>query len=527
MARRGASWIFFSVKVGAKARRLPARSFDPGGPLGRRAAYAWAVMRNCAPSLFALLLPALVTTSVAAAKEADTLPPPVRAQLLASGLPLTAFGLYVHPVKGSGPLASLNAERPYLMASTAKIVTSLAALDLLGARHRWTTQALAAAPAAAGRIEGDLRIVGGHAPLSRDEVRAWFKLMREQGVKEVRGNIVLDRVALMPDHDPMAPPPGSNAEGGDPAPARPVVMAQPAAGEKAALSLTPRAPGVVLVNEVYMKAGCAAWAQWRDAAGGAPAQVIVRGQWNARCGRKEVAFLAPPPPMRVRAAAAAPAAAVPLSTSRAVAALWVETGGRLRGRVLERPVPAQELAALKPVSTHLSAGLPELMRDINKTSDNVAARHLLLALAPQLALTGTPLQAAQARVQEWLRKRGLSDGDIRIEHGSGQSREERGKPRALAQLLAWAWHRQDAQAFVDSLPIAGVDGTLANRMQKGWAAGHAYLKTGTLGDARALAGYVRGKNGTMYAVAAVVNHPQAARATPALDGVIEWIARNG
>lgn len=485
-------------------------------------------MRNCAPSLFALLLPALAATTAAAAPtSAETLPPPVRAQLLASGLPLTAFGLYVHPVKGPGPLASLNAERPYLMASTAKLVTSLAALDLLGAKHRWTTQAFAAAPPAAGRLEGDLRLVGGHAPLSRDELRAWFKLMHAEGLKEVRGDIVLDRIALMPDQDPMAPSPAFVADGGDPAPARLVVMAQPAAGDKAAVTLVPNAPGVQLVNEVYMKAGCQAWAQWRSATAGAPAQVVVRGQWNAGCGRKEVAFLSPPPMVRVRAAVAAAAPAAPLSTPRAVAALWVESGGRLRGKVVEKPVTAQELAALKPVSTHLSSALPVLMRDINKTSDNVAARHLLLSLAPQLSMPGSALKAAQARVQEWLRKRGLSDGDIHIEHGSGQSRDERGKPRALAQLLAWAWHRQDAQAFVDSLPIAGVDGTLANRMQKGWAAGHAYLKTGTLGDARALAGYVRGKNGTIYAVAVIVNHPQAARATPALDGVIEWIARNG
>ena len=159
--------------------------------------------------------------------------------------------------------------------------------------------------------------------------------------------------------------------------------------------------------------------------------------------------------------------------------------------------------------------------------DPAVAAAELARLRAEAEAAEAQLKAAQARVQEWLRKRGLSDGDIHIEHGSGQSRDERGKPSALAQLLAWAWHRQDAQAFVDSLPIAGVDGTLANRMQKGWAAGHAYLKTGTLGDARALAGYVRGKNGTIYAVAVIVNHPQAARATPALDGVIEWIARNG
>ena len=90
-----------------------------------------------------------------------------------------------------------------------------------------------------------------------------------------------------------------------------------------------------------------------------------------------------------------------------------------------------------------------------------------------------------------------------------------------------AWRAGSSASFVDSLPIAGVDGTLANRLRRGSAAGQAYLKTGTLHDTRALAGYVRAKSGQVYAVAAMVNHPQAARATPALDAVIEWVAKNG
>jgi D-alanyl-D-alanine carboxypeptidase/D-alanyl-D-alanine-endopeptidase (penicillin-binding protein 4) len=80
---------------------------------------------------------------------------------------------------------------------------------------------------------------------------------------------------------------------------------------------------------------------------------------------------------------------------------------------------------------------------------------------------------------------------------------------------------------MESLPIAGVDGTLANRFQTGAASGHAFLKTGTLSDARALAGYVKARSGKLYAVAIMVNHPEAGRAMPALDALIEWLAREG
>jgi D-alanyl-D-alanine carboxypeptidase/D-alanyl-D-alanine-endopeptidase (penicillin-binding protein 4) len=142
-------------------------------------------------------------------------------------------------------------------------------------------------------------------------------------------------------------------------------------------------------------------------------------------------------------------------------------------------------------------------------------------------MPGHERRDAKARVHEWLIGQGLLEGDIRVDLGSGQSREERGKPRAMVQLLRQAWKAEGAQAFVNSLPIAGVDGTLANRMREGSATGQAFLKTGTLSDTRALAGYVRSRSGVVYAVAAIVNHPDAARARSALDAFIGWLARNG
>ena len=164
---------------------------------------------------------------------------------------------------------------------------------------------------------------------------------------------------------------------------------------------------------------------------------------------------------------------------------------------------------------------------MNKTSNNAAARSVLLALADRATAGTGALASAQARVHGWLRTQGLDDGDIRVAEGSGQSRAERGKPRALVQLLWNAWRGGRSQVFVDTLPIAGVDGTLAHRMRSGAASGQAYLKTGTLSDTRALAGYVRARSGKVYALTAIVTHPDAAKGTPALDALVEWIAREG
>jgi len=243
-----------------------------------------------------------------------------------------------------------------------------------------------------------------------------------------------------------------------------------------------------------MGGGCSAWAQWRDGDGSVP-EVWVRGRWDAACGVRDVANLRP----RAAATALQPVGlgAVDLATTR----------------------PPH---AARPTLTTVAAAI----REMNKTSDNIIARSLLLALSPRLA-AGHALRDAQERIQAWLHQQGLDDDDIHVDEGSGQSHVERGKPRAMVELLRRAWSADTSRAFVDSLPVAGVDGTLSRRLRDGPAAGQAWLKTGTLSSARALAGYVRGASGTVYAVAVYVNDPGAARATPALDALIEWIARNG
>ncbi|MEO8312929.1 MAG: D-alanyl-D-alanine carboxypeptidase, partial [Caldimonas sp.] len=224
--------------------------------------------------------------------------------------------------------------------------------------------------------------------------------------------------------------------------------------------------------------------------------------------------------------------ALPIAAPRMVAELWAAAGGSLRGHVVERDVAASPPRAAR-WSSELLTPVGEVLREMNKTSNNEAARNVLLSLAAGGQGAGTgglkvgALKAAQERMRGWLRTQGLHDGDITVVLGSGQSRAERGKPRALVELLRNAWRGADSQTLVDSLPIAGVDGTLIHRMTSGAATGQAYLKTGTLSDTRALAGYVRAKSGRVYAVSMIVTDPAAAKGTPALDLLVEWIAKAG
>jgi len=344
-----------------------------------------------------------------------------------------------------------------------------------------------------------------------------------------------------------------------------LVSIEPGSGERAVVSLTPKPIGLVVNNEVMMgSTACNVWVRWgdaRDAVDGFP-PLWVRGRWDARCPKENVAFVRPLAGMKFApnvvvpvlpvvpdrtasapsatagsgsrptarsTAPAAPAAALP-PAARDLAALWAEAGGTLKGRVVqtEDRLPQHRSAAQAPKwSSVYSVPIAQVVREINKTSDNLAARSLMLSLAENDAAPGQSRQSAQRRVRDWLRTQGLVDGDIKVDIGSGQSREERGKPRALVDLLRNAWRTDGAQAFVNSLPIAGVDGTLTNRMRDGAAAGQAFLKTGTLSDTRALAGYVRSRSGKVYAVTAIVNHPDAARARNVLDVFIGWVVKHG
>jgi D-alanyl-D-alanine carboxypeptidase/D-alanyl-D-alanine-endopeptidase (penicillin-binding protein 4) len=137
------------------------------------------------------------------------------------------------------------------------------------------------------------------------------------------------------------------------------------------------------------------------------------------------------------------------------------------------------------------------------------------------------LPDARKRVAEWLAKRGLSRSDLSIDNGSGLSHEEKGRAMAMVQLLRQAWGAPYAGDLLKSLPVAGEDGTLSARMKSSIAKGKAFLKTGTLTDTRALAGYVQARSGKTYAVAAIINDPKAGKGVAALDAFIAWIVDNG
>ena len=230
--------------------------------------------------------------------------------------------------------------------------------------------------------------------------------------------------------------------------------------------------------------------------------------------------------------------------TRAVEGMWREMGGKLAGSVREGRVPSPQGLALKPAFEVMSPPLPEVIRDINKYSNNVMAQQLFLTLSLQAkeasagttgpsgptgllgSATGTTATLAASRevVQRWWRNTISADDVPTIDNGSGLSRTDRITAQALARLLQSAYASPTMPELMSSLPITGVDGTL--RRSRTAARGSAHLKTGTLRDVVGVAGYVLAASGKRYAVVMIINHPNAITARPAIDALLDWTMKD-
>jgi serine-type D-Ala-D-Ala carboxypeptidase/endopeptidase (penicillin-binding protein 4) len=201
-------------------------------------------------------------------------------------------------------------------------------------------------------------------------------------------------------------------------------------------------------------------------------------------------------------------------------ALWRNSGGVWRGVVRDATVPPEA----RRVALQESAPLAELIRDINKFSNNVMTRQLFLTLGAQAPGSPASIERARLAIDDWLSSRGLRFPELVLENGSGLSRSERISAGSLAALLRQAWSAPLMPEFVASLPLAGVDGTMRRRTA---AAGQAHIKTGALADVRAIAGFVHAASGRRYVVVGIVNHAEARKGTAVLDSLLQWLQSAG
>jgi len=461
-----------------------------------------------------LLVLAVLPLSV----HADRLPAPVAGALKAAGIPQSTVAVVVQEADGASPRLTFNAGQPMNPASTMKLVTTFAALELLGPAYTWKTTAWSAAPLENGVLAGDLYLRGSADPkLTFEQFWLLLRQLRARGVREIGGDLVLDRSLIVPvEHDPAA---------FDEKPLRPynvgpdalllnfkairLTLVPDPAVKAVNLLVEPELSNLDVVNLMKLgNHGCPEG--WRDnlhadlARYGNRWRLILTGTYPASCEEKTWRIGLLPHGEYVRGV---------------FERLWGELGGTLKGGVRDGVVPegARELASIE------SPTLAEMVRDINKFSNNVMARQLFLTLGAESGKRPVRNEDADAAVRAWLDGRKLRFPELVLDNGSGLSRRERISAGSLARLLAAAWTSPVMPEFAASLPLVAVDGTMKKRLNGDGVAGRAHIKTGYLEGVRANAGYVLDKSGRQQIVVFIINHPNARDAQPALDALLAWV----
>ena len=470
-----------------------------------------------------LQLAALALCWTVAPLAAQTLPAEVDAALLRAKVPREALAMLVVDAEGkSAARLSHRASTPMNPASVMKLVTTYAALDLLGPAFAWVTPVYVEGAVRDGTLYGNLAIRGTGDPKLVME-RLWLLLRRVQGlgVKTIAGDIVLDHSAFA----------GIDLDPGqfDGEPLRPYNVSPDAlllnyksvvmtfvpdrTANSAQVQFDPPLAGVAVQTAVPLSAGdCGDYRATLRADFSDPNRIRFGGSYPASCLEKvwPVAYADP------RSYA-----------TRAIEGMWLEMGGKLGGTVRDGKLPVVIGAGPQPAFEVVSPALAEVVRDINKYSNNVMAQQLFLTLGLQARNSpgAGSLEAAREVIRRWWQERLAGTEGPTMDNGSGLSRNERISAQSLARMLQSAYLSPQMPELLASLPVAGIDGTM--RRSRSRAVGSAHLKTGSLRDVAAVAGYVHAASGKRYILIAIINHTNAGAARPVFDALLDWTMKDG
>jgi D-alanyl-D-alanine carboxypeptidase/D-alanyl-D-alanine-endopeptidase (penicillin-binding protein 4) len=468
------------------------------------------------------------------AQAQSTLPEPIARQLISGQLPDDALSVLV--LRGDTVLLAHRAERPMQPASTMKLVTTLVALEQLGPVFRGRTELRTNAPLVDGVLKGDLVLRGGaDVDLTDAVLEDMLRALRNQGIRQIDGRLVLDRQLFSPARADLGTP------AFDEAPEayynvipdallinkNMVQLDLRATDKRLQVNSQPALDNITVSSGMTLVAAdCNAWENgWqppqaeRDRNDNDRIRVTLHGTFPKNCARTYSINVIDRQDY----------------VDRLFRLRWKQLGGTLRGATVDGVMPQDA----RLLAEHAARALPEVIRDTNKPSDNALARTLFLSLGSlesdpavgshALAPTGeaTAVRADRA-IRNWLRNHAIDDTGAVFENGSGLSRIERISPLQMGALLQAGLTSQWAPEFLSSIPIVGVDGTMRRRLRDSPAAGHARMKSGTLKNVVALAGYVLDASGRQCVVVAMLNHEQVGdgRGRAVLDALVDWVARS-
>lgn len=459
-----------------------------------------------------LIFLCLILANFQAAAE---LPPVVASELANAGIPEASVAVYVRAVADDGAILSHNADKSMNPASVMKLVTTNAALNLLSPTFRWKTEVYKSGNVLNSTLRGDL-IIKGYGDPSFNAQDFWRLLitLQQAGIKKITGDLIIDKDYFDKEEGRQdtfdgevwraynAPPSAFLVNGRNTSFRFKVTDSAVQVNQEFELA------EIKIINHMKLvESGCAAWRdnmtyQMKVAENGVV--VTFGGTFSPSCGEKYLELS--------------------LFDDEKYAfftfkKLWRELGGGFSGRLKIGETPD---AAVK-VLEQTSAPLGYVVHDINKWSNNLMARQLLLTIgAEQIGAPATESKG-EAAIKDWLFNKGLRFNELVVDNGSGLSHTARITAEHMGQMLVGAYHEPAMPEFIASMPILARDGTVMGRLKNSQSNGRAHLKTGSLNGVSAIAGYVLDANGHRHALVMLVNHAKAGASKAAQDALIEWV----
>lgn len=469
----------------------------------------------------AVLLSAVL--GVCGAARADTpltrLPAPVQAVLDKHKLPVDGLSVYVQDVAASAPLLTVNAQIPRNPASVMKLVTTLVAMHELGPSFRFYTDVYADRQPVKGRLEGNLYLKGHGDPfLVTESFWRLLKDLRHAGLVHVTGDLVLDGSHFDVPDVYRGDFDGRPYRAYNVQPHASLVnffattfkfFPEPDAA-RVRIEADPPMSTLAVDNRLQLTNEKCSWrnreVDMQVLSTGPQPRVVFSGKYPGTCGSYELLRAVADP--------------VPYVFG-AFKPMWQEMGGRIdgSGRAGLRPDDAVRLHRA------LSRPLAELITYMNKFSNNVMTRNLLLALgARAYGAPGTEEKGRRA-IADWLLLNDVQAPELRVDNGSGLSRDGQISALSLARLLLASWRSNFMPEFVSSLPLSALDGTMRKRFRASDLEGQAHMKTGLLNGVRAIGGFMRTRRGRNLVMVSLHNHPgvQYGSGTEVQDALIEWL----
>lgn len=468
------------------------------------------------PRLLRMLAALMLCIGLAAPAAAKGLPGTVTKTLKKYKIPSSALSVIVQGVRSKSARVRLNGGTARNPASTMKLVTSWAALDALGPAHTFKTEIFALGKVSKGVLQGDLAIRGRGDPyLVLEELWKMLGELRRLGIREVRGDLLVDNsLHVLEPNTPGAFDGGTHR-------------------------LYNVIPTALTVNFnatrfIFNPPGALAGERITTVPGLPNLNIQDRmKRTRSRCNSRNIDVrMQVVNSTDVRFTGSLPAACVNYELSRstmdtadyafgAFKSTWAQWGGTITGELKQGTVPAGK----KPLMVWDSPPLAELLRPVNKWSNNVMARLLLYAVGTKRKRPPVSRADGAAAVSAHLKQRGLDTSKLVIDNGSGLSRTARVSADFLNALLVKAWHQPHMPEFISSMSISGIDGTLRTRFRRGQERGRMHLKTGLLKNVISISGYVLAKSGRVYAVTMILNHGRARNGSGRAlqNAVLKWV----